>query len=87
MPFMIAYICLYIYIYIKYIIYNIIYIYIFIFIYTYINTNLPINAIVRLPLLGVEIARVRKRLQQPLLTRKPATMTQSAQTTIPPYQP
>ena len=86
---MIAYICLYIYIYIyiKYIIYNIIYIYIFIFIYTYINTNLPRNAIVRLPLLGVEIARVRKRLQQPLLTRKPATMTQSAQTTIPPYQP
>ena len=78
-----------IYIYIKYIIYNIIYIYIyiFIFIYTYINTNLPINAIVRLPLLGVEIARVRKRLQQPLLTRKPTTMTQSAQTTIPPYQP
>ena len=39
------------------------------------------------PILGVEIARARKRFSHPLLTGKPATMTQSAQTTIPPYQP
>ena len=38
------------------------------------------------PILGVEIARARKRFQHPLLTSKPATMTWSAQTTIPPYQ-
>ena len=38
------------------------------------------------PILGAEIARARKRFQHPLLTSKPVTMTQSAQTTIPPYQ-
>ena len=39
------------------------------------------------PTFGVAIARTRKRFWHPLLTSKPATMTQSAPTTIPPYQP
>ena len=52
-----------------------------------IYTNLPVNAIVRLPILRVETARARKRFQHPLLTSKPTTMTKSAQTTIPLYQP
>ena len=39
------------------------------------------------PILGAEIARARKRFKHPLLTSKPATMTESAQTNIPPYQP
>ena len=34
------------------------------------------------PILGAEIARARKRLQHPLLTSKPTTMTQSVQTTL-----
>ena len=41
------------------------------------------------PILGAEAVRARKRFQHPLLTSKPATMTQSAKTTIspcPPYQ-
>ena len=38
------------------------------------------------PILGAEIARARKRFWHPLLIIKPATMTQSAQTTSPPYQ-
>ena len=40
--------------------------------------------IVRQPHLGVEIASARKRFLHTLLTSKLATMTQSAQTTIPP---
>ena len=36
------------------------------------------------PTLGAEIARARERFQHPVVTSKPATMTQSAQTTIPP---
>ena len=39
------------------------------------------------PILEAEIASARKRFSQPLPTSKPATMTQSAQTTILPYQP
>ena len=35
------------------------------------------------PILGVKKSRVKKRFKQPLLTSKPATLTQSAQTTIP----
>ena len=38
------------------------------------------------PIIRAEIARARKSFQHPLLTSKPATMTQSAETTIPPYQ-
>ena len=37
-------------------------------------------------ILGAEIARATKRFYQPLLTSKPATITQSAQTTTPPLQ-
>ena len=36
-------------------------------------------------ILGVEIARAKKGFQQILLTSTPATLTQIAQTTIPPY--
>ena len=36
---------------------------------------------------GVEIAWARKQFSNPLFTRKPPTMTQSAQTTINPNQP
>ena len=36
-------------------------------------------------ILRTEIARARKGFKHPLII-KPATMTQSAQTTIPPYQ-
>ena len=39
------------------------------------------------PILGVEIVRAGECFYHPLLTSKPATMTQSAQATIPPYQP
>ena len=39
------------------------------------------------PIPGAEIARAKKRFYYPLLTSKPTTMTQSAQTTIPPSQP
>ena len=67
-----TYIIYYIHTYIIYI-YVYIYIYIYIYIY-YIN-----------PILGVETARARKRFQHPLLIMShPATMTQDAQTTIPP---
>ena len=52
-----------------------------------IYTNLPVNSIVRLPILGAEMAWDIKRFSCPLLTSKPATMTQSAQTTISPDQP
>ena len=34
------------------------------------------------PILGAEIARAGKRFWHPLLTSKPATVTESAQTTI-----
>ena len=50
-----------------------------------IYTNLPVNAIVRLPHprnLGQETF-----LAPSTATRKPGTITKSAQTTIPPYQP
>ena len=57
------------------------YIYIYIYVYIYICTHLPVNVTVRLP-------HPRSGdSQHPLLKSKPATMTQSAQTTIPPYQP
>ena len=59
--------------------------YIYKYIY-FIYTNLPVSDI-DYPILGAEIARARKRFWHPLLTSKPATMTQSAQTTIPPSQP
>ena len=36
------------------------YVYIYIYIYIYIYTNLPVNPIVRLPILGVKITRARK---------------------------
>ena len=39
------------------------------------------------PILGGEIARAMKRFQHPLVAGKPATITHSAQTTIPSYQP
>ena len=38
-------------------------------------------------ILETEIARAKKPFYHPLLTSKPATMIQSAQTTDPPYQP
>ena len=38
------------------------------------------------PILGVNIAWVRERFYHPLLIIKPATMTQSVQIIIPPYQ-
>ena len=47
----------------------------------YIYPNLPRNTI-DYYILGAEIARARKYFQHPLLTRQPATMTQSAQTII-----
>ena len=54
-------------------------VYIHMYVYTqyiYIYNNLPVNAIVRLPILRKEIARARKRFQHPLLTSRPPTMTQ-----------
>ena len=50
-------------------------------IYIYICTYIYIYLILR-----AEIARARKRFWHPLLTSKPPVVTQSAQTTIPPYQ-
>ena len=38
------------------------------------------------PILEVETAMASKLFWHPLLTKKPATMTQSVQTTIPPFQ-
>ena len=60
-------------------IYIYIYIYIYLYIYIYIHTNLPVSDIVKLP--------HPRSGDSPLLTSKLATMTQSVQTTIPPYQP
>ena len=57
---------------------------IYIYIYIYKFTNLQVNAKVRLPHVGAEIVRTRKRFWHPLLTSKPATMTQSPQPTISP---
>ena len=47
--------------------------------------NLPVNAIVRLPHPRGGDNQVNERFLAPLLIAKPATMTQSAETTIPPY--
>ena len=59
--------------------------YIYIYIYIQIYPEMP-YAIIRLPILGVEIARARKRFLHTLfwhVSPQPATVTQSAQTTIP----
>ena len=54
------------------------------FIYIYKCTNLPVNAIVRLPILGAEISRPGNVYST--LCKRAAAMIQSAQTTIPPCQ-
>ena len=51
-------------------------------IYIYIHANL-----IDCRIFEAEIAGARKRFWHPLLTSKPATLTQSAQTTLLPYQP
>ena len=53
----------------------------------YIYTNLSVNTIVRLPHPRSGDSQGQETFLHPLLTSKPPTMTQSAQTTIPPYQP
>ena len=55
--------------------------YVCIYIYIYIHTNVAVNVIVRRP-----HSRSGDSQVQETLTSKPATMTQSAQATIPPYQ-
>ena len=50
-------------------------------------TNLPVNAMVRLPHPWSGDSRGQETFLAPSADKKPATMTQSAQTTIPPYQP
>ena len=57
-----------------------IYIYIYIYIYKFTKKCQTPDYLI----LGLAIARARKRFQHPLLTIQPANMTQSAQTTIPP---
>ena len=49
---------------------------------SHINVNLPGNSIVRLPHPWSDRAKSRKRFQHPLLIRKLASVTQSAQTSI-----
>ena len=49
--------------------------------YMYRLANLPKNQTIPS---SAEIARTKKSFQHPLLTKKPATMTENAQTTIPP---
>ena len=59
-------------------IYTYIYKYIYIYIYIYIHTYIQIYQWMPqsdYPVLGVEIARARKRFEHPLLTSKPATTT------------
>ena len=69
--------------------------YIYIYIYIYINVcmyyvciciDMQIYQKIRLsrPVLRTEIARTRKSFQHPLQTKKPAIMTENAETTIPP---
>ena len=57
------------------------------YIYIFIYTNLPVSDIVRLSHPRRRDFQTRKRFYHTLLTSKPATMTQSAQITILPYQP
>ena len=63
----------------------IIYIYIYVYIYI-IYINLQVLPCWDYPIFGEETTRARKRFKHPLLIIKPATMTESAQTTISPYQ-
>ena len=66
---------------------NLFYIYTCIYIYINIYTNLPLNATIRLPHPRSGDSYGRETVLAPSATSKPATMTQSAQTTIPSYQP
>ena len=61
---------------------------IYIYIYIYITyTNLPVNVIVRLPRPWSGDSQGSETFYYPLLTSKPASMTQISQTPILPYQP
>ena len=60
-----------------------IYIYMCVCVCLCVYPNLPDMSQSDHPILGAETAKVRKRFKHPLLTSKPRTMTQTAQTTIP----
>ena len=56
-------------------------------IYIYIYTNLPMNAIVRLPHPRSRDRQGHETFLAPSADKQTCNYTQSAQTTIPPYQP
>ena len=56
-------------------------------VYIYIYTNLPVSDIVTLPHPWSGNSQGQETFLAPSADSKPANMTQSAQTTIPPYQP
>ena len=60
---------------------------IYIYVYIYIFIYLPVTAIVRLPHSWSGDSQGQETFSTLCWTSKLATMTQSAQTTIPPYQP
>ena len=64
-----------------------IYIYEYIYYHNIIRFFVPVNVIVRLPHPQSGDRQSQETFLAPSATSKPATMTQSAQTTIPTYQP
>ena len=52
-----------------------------------VHTNLPVDVKIRLPHPRSGIVKTTKRFSHPLVTSKPASLTKSAPTAMPPYQP